>query len=291
MKVTVVSATPKQLDSVGAWQTMMPSSVAASVSMSSTPTVYLATTRSRCEACMIRRVIGVWRMEVPIRATVSRAASTTASSSERRGNCQSRLPKTSSQPRPSSAAMVSGGSSRGAKTRIFGLDMDTPRLVWIVAMVVRCARWKARRSFELDAAVPEGLLPAHRFLAEEGIELLRRAAGRVDAGFLQPSVERRIRIHRRHFLLNLVDDGARRASGRHEGDPARNVVERRHAGSDRERLQVGQRRKRAAVELGQGAEPSGLDQRQAGSHTVDDIVDRAGQEALHDLGAAFVGDE
>src|SRR5262249_40442210 len=45
-------------DSVGAWQTMMPSSVAASVSTSSTPTVYLATMRRRCEACMMRRLIG-----------------------------------------------------------------------------------------------------------------------------------------------------------------------------------------------------------------------------------------
>src|SRR5215468_2334448 len=80
MKAMVVSATPKQLDSVGAWQTMMPSSVAASVSTSSTPTVYLATMRSRCEACMIRRLIGVWRMDVPMSATASRAASTTASS-------------------------------------------------------------------------------------------------------------------------------------------------------------------------------------------------------------------
>ncbi len=80
MKVTVVSATPKQLDSVGAWQTMTPRSVAASVSTSSTPTVYFAMTRSRCEACMIRRLMGVWRMDVPMSATASRAAATTSSS-------------------------------------------------------------------------------------------------------------------------------------------------------------------------------------------------------------------
>ena len=77
---------------------MTPRSVAASVSMSSTPTVYFATTRSRCEACMMRRVIGVWRMDVPISATASRAASTTASSCAARGNCQSWLPSTISQP-------------------------------------------------------------------------------------------------------------------------------------------------------------------------------------------------
>ena len=85
MNVMVVSATPKQLDSVGAWHTMIPSSVAASVSMSSTPTVYFATIRSRCEACMIRRLIGVWRMDVPMSATAPRAASTTASSCVVRG--------------------------------------------------------------------------------------------------------------------------------------------------------------------------------------------------------------
>jgi hypothetical protein len=126
MKATVVSATPKQLDSVGAWQTMTPSSVAASMSMSSTPTVYLATTRRRCEACMMRRLIGVWRIEVPISATVSRAASTSASSQLVRGDCQPRSPNTISQPMPSSAVMVSGGSSRGAKIRTFGLDMKAP---------------------------------------------------------------------------------------------------------------------------------------------------------------------
>ena len=56
-----------------------------------------------------------------------------------------------------------------------------------------------------------------------------------------------------------------------------------------ERLHVRQRGKRAAVELGQGAELSGLDQRKAGSHAVDDIIDRTGQEALHHLRAALVG--
>jgi hypothetical protein len=137
MKVTVVSATPKQLDSVGAWQTMTPSSVAASVSTSSTPTVYFATMRRRCEACMMRRLIGVWRMDVPMSATVSRAASTTASSCVVRGNCQARSPKTSSQPMPSSALTVSGGSSRGAKIRIFGLDMKAPSLDAGVRSLVR----------------------------------------------------------------------------------------------------------------------------------------------------------
>jgi hypothetical protein len=78
MKAMVVSATPKQLDSVGAWHTITPNSVAASTSMSSTPTVYFATMRRRCEACMMRRLIGVCRIEVPISATASRAASTTA---------------------------------------------------------------------------------------------------------------------------------------------------------------------------------------------------------------------
>src|SRR5262249_38635904 len=132
MKVTVVSATPKQLDSVGAWHTITPSSLAASVSTSSTPTVYLATMRSRCDACIIRRLIGVCRIEVPISATASRAASTTASSQDVRGNCQPRSPTTTSQPRPSRALIDSGGSSRGAKIRTFGLDdadMEAPEVV------------------------------------------------------------------------------------------------------------------------------------------------------------------
>src|SRR5262249_40314782 len=46
--------------------------------------------RRRCEACMIRRLIGVWRMDVPMSATASPTASTTASSCVVRGNCQAR---------------------------------------------------------------------------------------------------------------------------------------------------------------------------------------------------------
>ena len=75
-------------------------------------------------------LIGVWRMDVPMSATAPRAASTTASSCTVRGNCQARSPKTSSQPNPSSALMVSGGSSRGAKIRTFGLDMQAPWQTW-----------------------------------------------------------------------------------------------------------------------------------------------------------------
>ena len=52
MPVMVPSATPPQLDSVGAWHTMIPISVAASTSMSSTPMVYFATTRRSFELCM-----------------------------------------------------------------------------------------------------------------------------------------------------------------------------------------------------------------------------------------------
>src|SRR5262249_22139510 len=119
-------ATPEQLDWVGAGQAMTPGLGGAPVSPSSTPAVYLATMRRRCEACMMRRLMGVWRMDVPMSATASRAASMTASSCVVRGNCQARSPKTSSQPKPSSALTVSGGSSRGAKIRIFGLDIDAP---------------------------------------------------------------------------------------------------------------------------------------------------------------------
>src|SRR6266568_6766050 len=188
MKVTVVSATAKQFDSVGAWQTMMPSSVAASVSTSSTPTVYLATMRRRCEACMMRRLIGVWRMDVPMSATASRAASTTASSCVKRGNCQARSPKTSSQPKPSSALTVSGGSSRGAKIRIFGFDMEAPSLdAGEPGRSFRgeeiAAEAAGRRSVELYSTILEHAIPTVQLFAHEGVEFLRRAAGRADARF------------------------------------------------------------------------------------------------------------
>src|SRR5262245_19172944 len=219
MKVMVVSATPKQLDSVGAWQTMMPSSVAASVSTSSTPTVYLATMRRRCEACMIRRLIGVWRMDVPMSATASRAASATASSCVVRGNCQSRSPKTSSQPKPSSALTVSGGSSRGAKIRIFGFDIAAPWLDPRAIGVVRLVERKSRRRGRKDqlSFIPlsfEHSTPTVQLFAHESVEFLRRAADRADARFFELLGDDGIGIHPDHFALNLVDDGARRAGRR-----------------------------------------------------------------------------
>src|SRR6516164_1729334 len=282
MKAMVVSATPKQLDSVGAWQTMMPSSVAASVSTSSTPTVYLATMRRRCEACMIRRLIGVWRMDVPMSATASRAASTTAASCVVRGNCQSRSPKTSSQPKPSSALTASGGSSRGAKIKIFGFDMEAP---WVDAgepgRLFRGEEIAAGRSVELYSTILEHAIPTVQLFAHEGVEFLRRAAGHADARFFQLLGDDGIGIHLDHFALNLVDDRARRAGRRHQPDPGRNVVERRNAGFDRERPDFRQSRQRAAVELGERPQLAALDEREAGGGAIDHVVNRAGQETLH----------
>src|SRR6516225_4282412 len=199
---------------------MMPSSVAASVSTSSTPTVYLATMRSRCEACMIRRLIGVWRMDVPMSATASRAASTTASSWVVRGNCQALSPKTSSQPMPSSALTISGGSSRGAKIRIFGFDIAAP---WLDCRgpVVSCRVGRggaAAGSVELYSTILEHSIPTVQLFAHKSLEFLRRAADRADAGFLEFFGDDGIGIHGDDFALNLVDDGARRTRRRHQPD-------------------------------------------------------------------------
>ena len=68
MAVIVPSATPPQFDSVGPWQTRMPISVAASTSTSSTPIVYLATIRSSGELSMIVRLMGTFRIDVPMSA-------------------------------------------------------------------------------------------------------------------------------------------------------------------------------------------------------------------------------
>src|SRR3954447_12951692 len=123
-------------------------------------------------------------MDVPMSATASRAASTTASSCVVRGNCQSRLPTTTSQPMPSSALTVSGGSSRGAKINTFGLDMNAP---WGMArgrgaLVKGDGGWNAAGSVELNSAILEYLTPAVQFFAHEGIEFLRRTARSTDAG-------------------------------------------------------------------------------------------------------------
>src|SRR3954467_14951838 len=176
-------------------------------------------------------------MEVPMSATASRAASTTASSCVVRGNCQSRLPTTTSQPIPSSAWMVSGGSSRGAKIRTFGLDMNAP---WWMArggggsLAKGDGGWSAAGLVELDAAILEYPTPAVQFFAHEGIEFLRRTAGSADAGILELFGNDGIGIHLDDFPLNLVDDAARRAGRRHKSDPGRNVVECGDAGFDGE---------------------------------------------------------
>src|SRR5262245_45774691 len=122
--------------------------------------------------------------------------------------------------------MVSGGSSRGAKIRIFGLDMRTPSVVWPVGLL-----WGgigAAGSVGLDAGVVEGLLPAHGFLAEEGVELLGGARYRIETGLFKLVVGGGIGIGACHRALELVDDRPRRAGGRNESDPARHIIEGWH---------------------------------------------------------------
>ena len=70
---TVPSATPQQFDSVGPWQTRMPSSVAAAMSTSSVPTVHFATTRRSGLASRIRRVSRLERIDVPSNASAPSA--------------------------------------------------------------------------------------------------------------------------------------------------------------------------------------------------------------------------
>src|SRR6516225_10490663 len=177
-------------------------------------------------------------MDVPMSATASRAASTTASSWVVRGNCQSRSPKTSSQPVPSSALTVSGGSSRGAKIRIFGFDIAAP---WLDTWATGSFVWRranrgggAEGSVELYSTILEHSIPAVQLFAHESLEFFGRAADRADAGFLEFFGDDGIGIHVDDFALDLVDDGARRAGRRHQPDPGRDVVERRNAGFDRE---------------------------------------------------------
>src|SRR4051794_21968614 len=106
---------------------------------------------------------------------------------------------------PSIDEMVSGGSSRGAKIKTFGLvDIGSPCAAEFITLI------------KLDAALLERLFPAHRLLAEEGIELFRRAAYRIDPGFLKLLGDQRIGIDFHHLILNLVDDRARRAGRRHK---------------------------------------------------------------------------
>ena len=118
--VIVPSATPPQFDSVGPWQTRIPISVAASTSMSSTPIVYFATTRSSGELSMIRRLIGTFRMEVPMSAWAPCAMRTSSGSLFACGVSQAAWPRRSSQPSASSRVWLSRASATGAKMNTFG---------------------------------------------------------------------------------------------------------------------------------------------------------------------------
>src|SRR4029453_11715374 len=131
------------------------------------------------------------------------------------------------------------------------------------------------RSVELDSAILEYLTPPVQFFAHESIEFLRRAAHPADAGFLEFVGDDRIDIHLDDLALNLVDDSAWRAGGRHEPNPGRDIVECRNAGFDRERPDLGQRRQRPAIEFGQRAQLAAMDERKAAGGAIDDVVDCA----------------
>src|SRR5256885_3158710 len=98
------------------------------------------------------RLQGDWSSDV-----CSSDLSITASSCSLRGNCQARSPNTSSQPSPSSALMVSGGSSRGAKMRIFGLDMQAPWHRGLIQLDVGLLNNGGERLALLAREVCEGL--------------------------------------------------------------------------------------------------------------------------------------
>ena len=115
MAVIVPSATPPQFDSVGPCVTRIPSSVAASTSTSSVPIVYLATMRSRSELSMMVRLMGAFRMEVPMRASHPLAMPTISASLFPCGVSQEALPRISSHPFASRVRCVSGASFTGAK--------------------------------------------------------------------------------------------------------------------------------------------------------------------------------
>ena len=123
MYVIVLSTTPPQLASVGACVTTMPSSVAASMSISSTPTVYLATMRRASEAISTSRLMPEPLMDVPTSASASAAISTSLPCESPVGSAQDAAPSTISQPAASSSGCV---SVAGAKMSTFGLAMTPP---------------------------------------------------------------------------------------------------------------------------------------------------------------------
>ena len=123
MYVMVLSTTPPQFASVGAWVTTMPSSVAASMSISSTPTVYLATMRRVSEAIITSRLMPEPLMDVPTSASAWAAISTSFPCGSPVGSAQDAAPSTMSQPAASSSGCV---SVAGAKMTTLGLAMKPP---------------------------------------------------------------------------------------------------------------------------------------------------------------------
>ena len=91
----------------------------------------------------------------------------------------------------------------------------------------------------MDTAVLEYLTPSIQLFAHEGIEFFRRTAHRANAGFFQLPGDDGIGIHLDDFALNLVNHQPRRAGGRNQPDPGRDIVERGKAGLRGERLDFG----------------------------------------------------
>ena len=89
--------------------------------------------------------------------------------------------------------------------------------------------------------------------------------------------------------LQLIDDGCRRAPGRNKPKPDGDLVHVRHlSGDDR---QIGHRRERARIELGQHAERSALNERERRGGPVKGKVHTLGEHGLRHFGAAVVGHE
>jgi hypothetical protein len=151
-------------------------------------------------------------------ATAPRAASITASSCSLRGNCQARSPNTSSQPSPSSALMVSGGSSRGAKMRIFGLDMQAP--------------WH-RGLIQLDVGLLNNGGERLALLAREVCEGLPGKAGEVDCKGIEPFAYVRLLADGIQLRDQLVDNDLRHADRSDPPEPSLHLEARQRLGDGR----------------------------------------------------------
>src|SRR3984885_14146649 len=160
---------------------------------------------------------------------------------------------------------------RASRRSLSGLSLDGAT-IGPIAQPMPIAINAAAGSIEMHAALLHHLRPTRGFVLDEGCELRGRISCRTEPDRIRPRFYLGIAERFRNLARELVDDRRRRAARRDQAEPHRNIAEI-DADGLRQRRQIGSRRERPGVELGERAQVAGLDERQHRGWSVEHEVD------------------